>query len=89
MKRLLAVILCLTLLLGSVTVLAESTTLKSVSGQRANVSDTEGPNVIRVTLTENGKTLKPGDTIHVKVKLEDRSDITDAYVFFGGENTDA
>ena len=84
MKRLLAVILCLTLLLGSVTVLAENAALNSVSGQRANISDAEAPNVIKVTFTENGKTLKPGDKIHVKVKLDDRSGITNAFAFFSG-----
>ena len=80
MKRLLAVILCLSLLLGSVTVLAENAALNSVSGQRANVTDTEGPNIIKITLVENGQTLKPGDTVHIKVKVDDRSDIAEGSV---------
>ena len=84
MKRLFAVILCLTLLLGSVTVLAENAALNSVSGQRANVSDTEAPNVIKATIVENGKTLKPGDTVHIKVKVDDRSDIAVANVYVWG-----
>ncbi len=77
MKRLLALILSLFLLLGSVSVLAES---KTLSVPASNVSDTEAPNIIKYTFAENGKTVKPGDVLHFKLKLDDQSDIAECQV---------
>ena len=77
MKRLLALILSLFLLLGSVSVLAES---KTMSVPASNVSDTEAPNIIKYTFAENGKTVKAGDVLHFKMKLDDQSDITSCQI---------
>ena len=65
MKRLLALILSLFLLLGSVSALAES---KTMSAPASNVSDTKAPNIIKYTFVENGKTVKAGDVLHFKMK---------------------
>ena len=79
MKRLLTLILCLCLLLSSAASLAEG---KSGSADRYNVSDTKAPNIIKFVFDEDGKTLKPGDKLHVKMKLDDQSDITDCHATF-------
>lgn len=79
MKRLLAVFLCLSLLLGSVTALAKGF---SGSVERSNVTDVDPPEIISITLKENKKTLKPGDVLHVQVKAEDRSNIRSISVSF-------
>ena len=60
--------------------------LPSGSADRYNVSDNTGPSVIKYVFGENGKTLAPGDKLHVKVKLDDQSDITGCDVFFQGKN---
>ncbi len=86
MKRLLAVLLCLSLLLGSVTALAKGF---SGSVERSNVTDTEGPDIIKFVFTENKKTLKPGDILHVKMKLDDRSDITAVNMQFYNKQEEA
>ncbi len=83
MKRLLSVILCLCLLLSSAVSLASG---MSCSADRYNVSDNTGPSVIKYVFGENGKTLAPGNKLHVKVKLDDQSDITGCDVFFQGKN---
>ena len=70
MKRLLSIILCLSLLLGCMTVLAEGNT---VSTPRDNITDTDPPVVVKVICKE--KKVKPGDTLHVQVKMDDRSAI--------------
>ena len=80
MKRLLAVILCLSLLLGCVTVLAETKGAESTT--RANVTDTDAPDIISWSFTEKNKTLRPGDTIHVQVRVEDRSEIWSCSAWF-------
>ncbi len=51
-------------------------------------SDDETPPVIKsVTFGETGKTLGPGDKLHVKVELEDESAIDYIYVTFAGPYT--
>ena len=80
MKRLLAVLLCISLLQGCVTVLAEEK--GSASAPRANVTDTDAPEIISYRFYEAGETLKPGDTIHVEMKAEDRSEIWNCYAVF-------
>ena len=79
MKRLLAIILCLSLLLGAVTVLAEGS---SLSTPRTNVTDTDPPEIVQVIVKENKKALKPGDVLHVQMRLDDRSYISNVYVEF-------
>ena len=85
MKRLFSLFLCLCLLLGTFPALAAG---GSVSAPRANVTDTEGPNLISVKLTEKNKTLKPGKTLHLQVKLDDRSEIAECYAYFWNEPAD-
>ena len=85
MKRLLAVFLCLSLLLGSVTVLAEGS---GMSTPRTNISDNVAPNLVKFVFTEDGKTLRPGDTLHLQMKLEDRSDIRECEVQFVLKSSD-
>ncbi len=79
MKRLLTIILCLSLLLGCLAPLAEAGT---VSAPRANVTDTDAPNIVSFKLKENKKTLKPGDKLHIQVKTDDRSDVKTVNVQF-------
>ena len=79
MKRLLTLILCLCLLLSSTASLAAG---MSGSADRYNVSDTKAPNIIKFTFDEDGKTLKPGDTLHIKFKLDEQSDIDRCLVYF-------
>ncbi len=79
MKRLFAILLCLCLLLGSVTAFAATGT---ASTPRANVTDTDPPEIISITLKENKKTLKPGAALHVQMKLDDRSSIESVRVYF-------
>ena len=79
MKRLFAVLICLSLLLGTVTVLAEG---GSLSSPRVNQSDADAPELVKVVIKENRKTLKPGDVLHVQVQLDDRSYISIVSVDF-------
>ena len=79
MKRILAILLCLSLLLGSASVLAEGV---AVSAPRENVTDVEPPDIISITLKENKKTLKPGNKLHVEVKLSDRSTVNEVWAQF-------
>ena len=82
MKRLFAVLLCLAMLLGSVTVFAENGT---VSAPRANVTDNKPPEIVKFTFPENGKTLKPGDKIHLSLRLDDRSTVSQCYGYIVNE----
>ena len=79
MKRLIAFFLCLSLMLGSIPALAEG---GSISTPRDNITDTTGPNIVKFVFEEDGKTLKPGDVLHVKMKLDDRSGISTCSVTF-------
>ena len=83
MKRILAILLCLSLLLGSASVLAEGA---AVSAPRENVTDVEPPDIISITLKENKKTLKPGNKLHVEVKLSDRSTVNEVRAQFFNES---
>ena len=85
MKRLFTILLCLCLLLGSVTAFAATGT---ASAPRANVTDTDPPEIVSITLKENKKTLKPGDVLHLQIKLDDRSVINNVYVQFYNKSKD-
>ena len=86
MKRILAIILCLSLLMGSMTVVfAEG---NSTSVPRANVTDNEAPTIEKFTFTENKKTLRPGDTLHVSAKLTDNTAVNYGYVNFSCKKGD-
>ena len=86
MKRLLAVLLCLSLLLGSMAALAEG---GAVTAPRTNVTDTDPPEIISFTLKENKKTLKPGSVLHTQLKLDDRSGIEFATVQFYNKSAES
>jgi hypothetical protein len=79
MKRLLAIFLCLSLLLGTFPAFAAG---GSMSVSRSNVTDMDPPAILSVKLTENNKTLRPGKTLHVQVTLDDRSEITECFAYF-------
>ncbi len=72
-RKILAVMLCLALLLGSGTSLAakRDTILK--------VSDNQPPLIATITIAENGQTLQPGGVVHIAAKVEDSSVISNVY----------
>ena len=76
LKKILAALLCLCLLLGSVGVLAEDV---------ANVTDKRGPSVYEVNFKQNKKTLYHGDTVDVSMKVRDRSGVNQINVEFYNE----
>ncbi len=49
--------------------------------------DTTGPVIKSITFDETGKTLGPGDKLHLKVVLEDESEIDRIYMDFEGPYT--
>ena len=73
LKKILAALLCLCLLLGSVGVLAEDV---------ANVSDKRGPNLYNFKFAQNKQTLEPGSVLNLSVCARDRSGIKSVYAQF-------
>ena len=80
LRRILAVLLCVSLLLGSVISLAEDAV--------ANVTDKEGPKLYDFEMTKSSsrKTLKPGDKVNLSVKARDRSGISSVVASFYNED---
>ena len=81
-KHVLALLLCLSLLFGLVSVQAE----EAMSG----VSDNMPPIISNINIVEKGQTLHVGDTIHITAQIKDRSDIRDvtAYIYCEQGNGD-
>ena len=49
--------------------------------------DNDGPEIKSIVFEENGKTLGPGDILHLKVEVEDKSEIHYIYLDFEGPRT--
>ncbi len=74
LRKILAAVLCLSLIFGSAVSLAETVTLKGVS-------DNQAPDISNVKITEGGQTLKIGQTIHVSAKITDKSVIESVWCY--------
>ena len=74
LKQILVSLLCLALILGNTFALAE----EPLSG----VSDNAPPTFSSINIAEKGQVLHPGDMIHFSVKIDDRSKISYANVYF-------
>ena len=80
LRRVLAVLLCVSLLLGSVISLAEDAV--------ANGTDNEGPKVYDFKLSQNNKKVQAGDKIKVSMKARDRSGINQLSAEFYNADAD-
>ena len=82
MKRLLAILLCISLLVGSAAVALAAETKSEPSTPKTNVTDDQGPTIVNFKFTENGKKLTVGDKIHLSMKLTDNTAVRGGYVYF-------
>lgn len=82
MKRLLAILLCISLLVGSVTVAMATETKGAPVIPKTNVTDDQGPTIVSFKFTENGKKLTVGDKLHLSMKLTDNTAVRGGYVYF-------
>ena len=79
LKRILAALLCMSLLTASVITLAEESV--------ANVTDSEGPKLYDFKMTKSSKNpLKPGAKVSLSVKARDRSGISSVVVSYYHED---
>ena len=79
LKRILAALLCVSLLTAGVISLAEDTV--------ANVTDSEGPRLYDFKMTKSSKNpLRPGDKVSLSVKARDRSGISSVVVSYYRED---